>query len=124
MSGNQTQPSAQNDPAVVKYHGPTPGPWVIFHADADGPNDILPAGRPGCIARDIERIEDAHLIAAAPDMLAALRGAMVLIDTMSWPEHPSVELDAVLTRRRTAVLAAIAKAVGDREGAPVGRAST
>lgn len=50
----------------------TAGPWVVFHADEDGPNDVLPAMRPGCIARDIESTADAHLIATAPEMLTAL----------------------------------------------------
>lgn len=51
----------------------TPGPWVIFLADADGSNDVLPAGRLGCIARDIKNDADAYLIVAAPAMLAALK---------------------------------------------------
>jgi len=51
----------------------TPGPWVVFAADADGPNDVLPAMRPGCIASGIDSSDDARLIAAAPFMLAALQ---------------------------------------------------
>lgn len=52
---------------------PTPGPWIVFQADEDGAADVLPAGRSGHIARDIPNNADADIIAAAPDMLAALR---------------------------------------------------
>lgn len=51
----------------------TPGPWVVFHADADGPNDVLPAGRPGHIALGIENVDDARLIALVPHMLSTLK---------------------------------------------------
>lgn len=51
----------------------TSGPWVAFAADADGPHDVLPAGRPGCIARDIQSADDARMIALAPLMLKALK---------------------------------------------------
>lgn len=50
----------------------TPGPWIVFFADRDGPNDVLPAGRPGHIALNIQSEADARLIAAAPDLLAAI----------------------------------------------------
>lgn len=60
--------------------GHTPGPWVIFYADKDGANDILPAGRLGCIARDILSIEDARLIAAAPLMYNFVLNAHMLGD--------------------------------------------
>jgi hypothetical protein len=103
----------------------TPGPWIAsdHFVERRGGRTYIPVLRPGNdpVPVAVVHIEvdgygrgegqaNARLIAAAPDMLAALRGAMVLIDTMSWPEHPSAELDAVLTKRRTAVLAAIAKA--------------
>lgn len=56
----------------------TPGPWVIFQLD--GELTVMPAGRPGDIAiieyepdeRD-EASANADLIAAAPEILAALR---------------------------------------------------
>lgn len=51
----------------------TPGPWIVFAADSDGPNDVLPAGRAGCIARDIQSADDARMIAMAPLMLKALK---------------------------------------------------
>ena len=50
----------------------TPGPWIVYGADADGTNDVLPAMRPGHIALDIFNAADARLIAAAPDLLTCL----------------------------------------------------
>ena len=71
----------------------TPGPWVIFHADKDGANDVLPAGRPGCIARDIIKTEDAFLIAAAPNLLAA--GKLVLESAQSISAEQTAALSAM-----------------------------
>jgi hypothetical protein len=48
----------------------TPGPWIVFNGD--GSFGVLPAGRPGEIA-ECKNTHDARLIAAAPDMLDALR---------------------------------------------------
>ena len=50
-------------------------------------------------SKDVERF--GKLFAAAPDMLAALRGAMVIIDSAPLPPHSALE------KRRAAVLAAI-----------------
>lgn len=72
----------------------TPGPWIVFHADADGPNDVLPAMRPGCIARDIQSAADARMIAAAPVMDAALDRAW---KALAWIIHYDSE-DKVLAR--------------------------
>lgn len=49
----------------------TPGPWVVFHDQRDHTNDILPAMREGCIAQSVSDA-NAWVIAAAPDLLAAL----------------------------------------------------
>jgi len=51
---------------------------------------------------------NARLIAAAPDLLAALKGAMVIIDTYGIP--PGSTLIKPYNDRRNACLAAIAKA--------------
>lgn len=51
----------------------TPGPWIVFHSDEDGPNDVLPAMRAGHIALSIPVDADARLIAAAPDLFDALQ---------------------------------------------------
>lgn len=55
----------------------TPGPWIVF---VDRSSDaaifsILPAGRAGEIAGNIENGDDADLIAATPKLLATLRAA-------------------------------------------------
>ena len=51
-------------------HAHTPGPWIVF-VDRGGDSaiySILPAGRAGTIASDIENSDDASVIAAAPRM--------------------------------------------------------
>ena len=72
----------------------TPGPWTIFHADEDGGNDILPAMRPGCIAKDIQNDADARLIAAAPQMDRALAIAW---QAMAWAINYDSE-DKIMAR--------------------------
>jgi len=59
----------------------TSGPWVVF---VDKGTDaaiftVMPAGRHGEIATNIENGADADLIAAAPDMLAALHHVRKII---------------------------------------------
>lgn len=58
----------------------TPGPWIVFHSDEDGPNDVLPAMRPGHIALSIAVDADASLIAAAPDLLRELQAMVETFD--------------------------------------------
>ena len=76
----------------------TPGPWVQF-CDHGRTIAIMPAGRPGAICKFTQKcgptIANARLIAAAPDMLAALK--YCVIERSEW-----------LTEAR----AAIAKAEG------------
>lgn len=58
----------------------TSGPWVVFQdRTTDGMIfTVMPAGRPGDIATNIENGSDARLIAAAPDMLREL------IEILEW----------------------------------------
>lgn len=53
-----------------------------------------------------------QMMLAAPDMLAALQGAMVIIDTIPWPQDMTEKLEQALVRRREAIIAAIRKAEG------------
>ncbi len=78
---NQTLKSEPNDPAVVKYHCPTPGPWgvsddvdcVIYDpVTGSGIACTWTNGDEPYIQNNAERLANARLIAAAPDMLAAL----------------------------------------------------
>ena len=66
--------------------GHTPGPWAIFHTGSI--NQIVPAMRPGMIADLIDNEANAYLIAAAPDLLEALKGVMRVAD------RATVEFDA------------------------------
>ena len=51
----------------------TPGPWVVFQDQSDSVIfTVMPAGRAGDVANNIKNGSDARLIAAAPDLLAAL----------------------------------------------------
>ena len=49
---------------------------------------------------------------AASDMLAALQGAMVIIETVPWPDDISDGVRAAFDMRRAAIQSAIAKAEG------------
>lgn len=66
----------------------TPGPWIIFGDGDIGELEIMPAGRAGSIAwidfestdettpQSQEKLANARLIAAAPNMLAALKNML------------------------------------------------
>ena len=99
----------------------TAGPWTAAKArtPTDGEYDFavgaMIEGKKYCIAEAFGRVSEGHrtpaaenarLIAAAPDMLAALRGAMTVIDSFVSTDVPGV------MQRRAAILAAIAKATG------------
>jgi hypothetical protein len=49
----------------------TPGPWTIFVCD--GISSVMPAMRPGDICTGVKNDDDARLIAAAPELLAACK---------------------------------------------------
>ena len=99
-------------------HSCTPGPWTtdidklgVFvvagaHADPanpddDGPND----GEPIAICKGPDAIGNAFLVAAAPDLLAACKAALSLLE--NWASGKLAKLPAGGTLR-----AAIAKAEG------------
>lgn len=115
---NPTLPSEQNEPAVVKHHGPTPGPWRVLvgrpeqldpdwievvAGDKDDPIVICGVGTQG----PPEVAADARLIAAAPEMLAALLHAQ---EAMYWHKAENFEEHGMTAGDR--VRAAIAKATG------------
>ena len=84
----------------------TPGPWeaisnlVRTRCTSDGNGGFLIAECPPNIG---DRLENARLIAAAPDMLKALQEIVAAADGDGWSQ-----LDATLAKAR----AAIAKATG------------
>lgn len=53
--------------------------------------------------------QNARLIAAAPDMLAALKGAVTLAEMLVWPKSMGDEVEAALKVRLEAIRAAVAK---------------
>lgn len=91
----------------------TPGPWTVAPGrDKTHPHNIE-SRSPECDGFDLARcvlIDDARLIAAAPDLLAALRGMVALFD-----QGTNVAGTAErFTRYETAIAAAsaaIAKAI-------------
>lgn len=81
---------------------PTPGPWNVAHYSKHEKHIVaLIDGKPRSIAGYCLP-SDAHLIAAAPDLLEALKGLMPYFEGEHHPDHP----DAVIAR------AAIQKATG------------
>lgn len=98
---------------------PTPGPWQAYNAGDDDTSDFR-IHRPGMIYEGrIARVggqgrnEDeanARLVAAAPDLLSALKGATVVLRT-AWERNRDIRAGEMLDR----ALAAIAKAEGAHE---------
>ena len=86
----------------------TPGPWINCNNHVDDSNGV-PLVR-SC--RDFERLNpaDFRLIAAAPELLAALRGALNVMENASFDfqPHESIRLAGIEDAR-----AAIAKAEGE-----------
>lgn len=74
----------------------TRGPWVLFSDERSKLLEVLPAMRPGTIAKiiwvhagdegDEEAYANARLIAAAPDLLAACELALAAMGNMSAAE--------------------------------------
>lgn len=129
-SATESPIEAKSESPAVANH--TPGPWreswdykrlgpssARMVAHAVGPQhscigvsiDDSPILQPD--RATMERVfADARLIAAAPDMLAALRGALVVLESMPRPTAGLVsnEVQKAFDRRHEAVRAAIAKA--------------
>lgn len=100
----------------MKFHKHTPGPWEIAPYAGSGRQIYGPNSRGICICGlapnpfdpdSTENDPDAHLIAAAPDMLAALERAAVFLDDIA---EASMNPDA--NDAASMVRAAIAKATG------------
>lgn len=96
----------------------TPGPWTAFYKPKyDEWHVSLPmSGSSMRLALAPDGIQsenregDAHLIAAAPDMLEALKGAVTLAEMLVWPKSMGDEATAALKARLAAIHSAIAKA--------------
>ncbi len=91
----------------------TPGPWAIFYDN--GINVIIPAMRDGTIADMIRGDADAYLIAAAPEMLAALK-LLVAFDSRAYVKQSEMAKDLLVARK--AAMLAIARAEPVAEGDP------
>ena len=89
----------------------TPGPWTNSNGTIMAPaGKVAEAGNPGydgfAAESEHEAIANARLIAAAPDLLAALTHAEVMLSIMADPA------DASSVAVRDAARAAIARATG------------
>jgi hypothetical protein len=106
----------------------TPGPWFVkpVHGEANRSAIVLKDGKGGwvmVVQHSGEGVEerqqaDAHLIAAAPDLLAACKEAL------SWPGFAASEVDGrpipdgmeIWDRIKAAIAKAQPPALSDREG--------
>lgn len=96
----------------------TPGPWKVFHTtngqtilgigEAEGSDGITDANF-GLWRSGPEREANARLIAAAPDMLAALKAFIAAIDRAVAFDDVSI-VDEITDDIETAARAAISKA--------------
>jgi cytochrome c peroxidase len=96
---------------------PTPGPWTAVDQKVLGPHTVSVAwchesavyGCDGSYVIGVSEAKDnARLIAAAPDLLDALRGIVAL-----WDHHASAHGDGVIYPLHKAAKSAIAKATGE-----------
>jgi len=85
----------------------TPGPWTV--SKPSGNYIDTPAGHSVAALTYSATLADAHLIAAAPDLLAALQEVLCDLDTLREPYRN----EAICERVR----AAIAKATGKETNA-------
>lgn len=60
----------------------TPGPWMVGRESEEGRSYVAQASGPAYVARSV-KTEDARLIAAAPDLLAAIETAIEHHETCS-----------------------------------------
>ncbi len=96
----------------------TPGPWTL--RERGDWIEVIADGRPVAISAVVDRSDpstvslgfaDARLIAAAPDLLAALRAIAESSGRYDDPEHDAEPIEHALVMRDIA-LGAIAKAEG------------
>jgi hypothetical protein len=89
----------------------TPGPWKVL-------NDSPPAVRSlngSNVAPEVCSISDARLVAAAPELLAALYDALPYVeDVLSDPAQLACFKSGIVQRHAKAIRAAIAKAEGEQ----------
>lgn len=106
----------------------TPGPWA--YEDPMGPDILSIVANPDAepaewvhiaqigtgdsdVASFAENVANAHLIAAAPDLLAACQALVALAEAnLCKPAHPTEGWDAYVPTEVTQARAAIAKAGG------------
>lgn len=103
VSGEDLMPDSNATPAATPQH--TPGPWSTYQADDDG--DTYVGGPGDVIVCQNATDEDALLIAAAPEMLAALQRCNSMFNSMKIMRPLDSQRQAVQDMAR----AAIAKAV-------------
>jgi hypothetical protein len=86
----------------------TPGPWAVRHKKSIG-RPIIQVGNPetGFFVCKCDTMEDAHLIAAAPELLEALETLLRVDD--EW--HASINSEMALARYAARV--ALRKAKGE-----------
>lgn len=101
--------------------GHTPGPWTVVNTwpsstedppewgSIHGPDGFRVVGP--CLGAGVQTLADAHLIAAAPDLLQQAKRAMVAIDSLRRGVAVGVQ----------DVLLELSKAVGRAEGEAVPR---
>lgn len=94
----------------------TPGPWEVLHCGIDSETILVQSGDGLEICTTIgeqmglpEEAANARLIAAAPDMLAACKSALEVLDEACQTGYHDAEKDAPTARE---LEAAIAKAEG------------
>lgn len=99
---------------MLDKNGITPGPWSEPGTYGATRFEVTGAGRRIAV---IDRIEDARLIAAAPELLSALSEFLAVYQELAESGAfggvvPSIELCQRLDRAEAAALDAIAKAEG------------
>lgn len=103
----EAKASKKNPIPKLKPNGPvkpTPGPWIVDPIDL---TEVLAAGGTRPVATTYqgpsktreERHANARLIAAAPDMLAALEGVRDFVASLTI-EHVAGIVDAAITKAR------------------------
>ena len=102
VSENTDQNTAEERLDLSQFEGHTPGPWAFFTMGADEPYHSVHADgwETWGIQTPITNGADARLIAAAPDLLAAL---LELVDAIHWEpfseDDTTLEIDRAVAER-------------------------